>query len=89
MLNHNYRNIKNIFETTYQDLPKKLNELHYSSNSYLRVVIEVIENDYIDSKPENDTSYQFLNDYVWDDDNTPVDLAENHDEYLYSDEYYA
>ena len=69
-------------------MPKKLNELHYSSNSYIRVIIEVIENDYQVSIPESDTSYHFLNDDVWEDDSTPVDLAENHDKYLYSDEYY-
>jgi len=89
MLKYNYSNVNKVFETTYRDLPDKLNELHYHSNSYLRVIIEVIENDYHVSKPKSEALYNFLNDNVWDDDSMPVDLAENHDKYLYSDEYYG
>ncbi|MBF0450492.1 MAG: hypothetical protein HQK75_07300 [Candidatus Magnetomorum sp.] len=87
MLKYNYSNLNRVFETTYKDLSNKLNCLQYPSDSYLRVIIEVIENDYNASKPRSEPLYKFLNDDVWDDEYTPVDLAENHDKYLYNDEY--
>ncbi|MCP4106358.1 MAG: hypothetical protein GY749_12590 [Desulfobacteraceae bacterium] len=36
--------------------------------------------------PEKNPGYLFLNDDVWDGENTPPDLAENHDFYLYGQE---
>jgi len=56
---------RNVFESTYQGLPKRLNEFSYPSNSYLRVTIEVVEKEHENTNPGYDTLYQFLNDDIW------------------------
>lgn len=77
-----------IVNTTIQELPEKLRSLNISPETHIRVIIEEIkEKDApkVLSKKKH-PKFQFINEDIWDKKNTPTDLSENHDKYLYGEE---
>ncbi len=80
--------MKIIDNTTIQELPEKIMSLNISPETHIKVIIEEIkENDTATiSDKQRDSKFKFLNDDLWDCKKTPIDLAENHDHYLYGDE---
>ncbi len=58
-------------------------------NLLIRVMIERLKpqtgDDFSVRMGQKSARYLFLNDNVWEGDNTPTDLAENHDKYLYDE----
>ncbi|MCP4353756.1 MAG: hypothetical protein GY795_50560 [Desulfobacterales bacterium] len=63
------------------ELTQKISLLNIPPETSLRVTVEEIRKKH--AHAEKNSSYLFLNDDVWDGKNTPDDLAENHDNYLY------
>ena len=77
-----------IVNTTIQELPEKIRSLNISPETHIRVIIEEIkekDGSEILSKKKR-SKFQFINDDMWDNKNTPTDLSENHDKYLYGEE---
>jgi len=74
-----------IEKTTIQELPDKIKLLNISPETPIRVIIEKIKekDSMIIMDKRNSSNFLFLNDDLWDGENTPTDLAENHDHYLY------
>lgn len=77
-------------ETTIKDLPKKVQFLNLAPDTPIKIIIS-------ESRKETEASiakkrkgkaskYLFLNDDVWDGENTPSDLSTNVDKYLYDEE---
>lgn len=77
-----------IEDTTIQELPDRIKSLNISPETHIRVIIEKIkEKATIKISDEGKIpKFLFLNDDLWDGENTPTDLAENHDYYLYDEE---
>lgn len=76
-----------IEDTTIQELPKKIKALNIPPETHIQVIIEKIrEKDTIKiSDKRKNSKLLFLNNDVWDGEDTPIDLAENHDHYLYDE----
>ncbi len=76
--------------TSVNNLIDQLKLLNLPENLLIRVIIKrvkpQIEDDLSVQTEGKSARYLFLNDNVWDGDNTPTDLAENHDKYLYDEE---
>ena len=77
-----------IEKTTIQELPNKIKLLNISPGTPIRVIIEKINETgpMASMDKRNNSNFLFLNDDLWDGENTPTDLAENHDHYLYDEE---
>jgi hypothetical protein len=73
--------------TSVNNLVDQLKLLNLPENLLIRVIIErgepQAEEDFQVQLEGKSARYLFLNDNVWEGDNTPTDLAENHDDYLY------
>jgi hypothetical protein len=72
-----YPLVDSTWRRTMQNIPE---------NDSTRMIIERLkpqtENMVSIRRKELPAKYLFLNDNVWEGDNTPMDLAENHDDYL-------
>lgn len=74
--------MKIIESTTIKELPDKIKSLDISPETSVKVTIEEIN---AASHENRESKYLFLNDDVWDGEDTPTDLADNHDKYLYGE----
>ncbi len=67
------------------ELTRKISLLDIPHEASLQATVEQIWKKEADAAEKN-SGYLFLNSDIWDGENTPADLAENHDKYLYGDE---
>ena len=74
--------------TTIGEFPETIKTLNKSADTPIRVIIDSSsdkETHSIEGKLKK-SKYPFLHSGFWDGEDTPTDLAENHDKYLYDEE---